>query len=132
MKNILRSLLLPLLAVALIPTLGSAQDKKITPGLYDMVPDANFSAGFDPAGIVVEFTDTHMTATMQGQLMVKSKITLSGDMLTIEDLEGQVACPGIAKFKVTFTDKGFRMAPVEDPCAERGAVLAQITMVKQG
>ena len=131
MKTLLRLLLVPALLLFLVPSGGGAQEKKVTPGLYDMVPDANFSADFDPNGVIIEFTDAVMTATMQGQLLVKSKFSLTGDIMTVEDLEGQVACPGIAKFKVTFTEKGFRMTPVEDPCAERGAVLAQVTMVKK-
>jgi hypothetical protein len=132
MKSLLRLLLVPAILVSLLAAEGGAQEKKVTPGLYEMVPDANFSAGFDPNGVIIEFTDALMTATMQGQLLVKSKISLAGDIMTVEDLEGQVACPGIAKFKVSFTEKGFRMTPVEDPCAERGAVLAQVTMVKKG
>lgn len=132
MKSLLRLLLLPALLVSFRSAEGGAQEKKIIPGLYEMVPDANFSADFDPTGVVIELTDVQMTATMQGQLLIRSKISLSGDIMTVEDLEGQVACPGIGKFKVSFTDKGFRMTPVEDPCAERGAVLAQVTMVKKG
>lgn len=131
MKSFLRLLLIPLLVALVLPSDAAAQDKKFTPGTYAIVPDANFSAGFDPTGLVVEFSATEMVATMQGQLMVKSKISLTGDIMTIEDLEGEVACPGMAKYKVSFTDKGMRMSPVEDPCAERGAVLSQITMVKK-
>lgn len=132
MKRFLRTLLLPLLVVALAPDVSGAQGKTIPAGTYAMVPDPTFSADFDPAGVSIDFTATEMTATMQGQLLVKSKISVAGDIMTIEDLEGQVACPGIAKFKVTFTEKGFRLTPVEDPCAERGAILAQVTMVKKG
>lgn len=132
MKSLLRLLLAPAFVLLLAPALAGAQAKKVTPGLYELVPDAGFSANFDPNGVVVEFTDASMTATMQGQLLVKSKISLEGDIMTLEDLEGQVACPSIAKFKVTFTDKGFRLTPMEDPCPERGSVLAQVTMVKKG
>lgn len=132
MLSFFRRLCLPLALLATVPMAAGAQDKKIAPGMYELVADANFSAGFDVTGVVVEFTETTMTAMMQGQLLVKSKIAISGDIMTIEDIEGQVACPGIAKFKVTISDKGVRMSPVEDPCAERGAVLAQVTMVKKG
>jgi hypothetical protein len=132
MKALFRFVLVIAAVALMVPAESGAQEKKITPGIYEMLPDANYSAGFDPNGVVVEFTEGTMTATMQGQLLVKSKISLAGDIMTVEDQEGQVACPGIAKFKVTFTDKGFRMSPVEDPCAERGAVLAQVTMVKKG
>lgn len=131
MKSFLRLLLIPLLVALALPSDAAAQVKKLAPGVYTMVPDANFSAGFDPTGLLVEFSATEMVATMQGQLMVKSKITLTGDILTLEDIEGEVACPGMAKYKISFTDRGMRMSPVEDPCAERGAVLSQITMVKK-
>jgi hypothetical protein len=133
MKSILRVTTLSLALLLAAPNVLQAQDKKIAAGTYELVPDANFSGGgFDVAAVLVEFTETHMTAFMQGQLLVKSKITIVGDEMIVEDLEGQVACPGIAKFRLSFTEKGFRMTPVEDPCAERGAILAQVTMVKKG
>ncbi len=131
MKSIIRAFVLLAVAFA-APVALEAQAKKIPPGLYQVVPDANFSAPMDVAGILVEFTDTHMTATMQGQVMVKSRISFAGDVVTIEDLEGQVACPGTAKYKVSTTDKGIRITPVEDPCPERGQILSQVTMVKKG
>lgn len=129
--KLLRVLALPLALLA-VSSVNSAAQTKIPVGVYEMVPDANYSAGFDVAGITVEFTDKTMTASMQGQVMVKSTFVFEGDVMTLTDVEGQVACPNPAKFKVTVSDKGVRFSPVEDPCAERGAVLAQVTMVKKG
>jgi hypothetical protein len=131
MKSVLRKLLVPLAFVALAPAVAAAQSK-IPAGVYELVPDANFSAGFDVAGIVVEFTETTMTALQAGTVLVKSKLTYAADHVVLEDIEGQVACPGAAKYKVTISDKGVRIAPIEDPCPERGAVMAQVTMVKKG
>ena len=131
MKTLFRALVLPLALLAVVPAASEAQ-VKIPAGTYEMVPDANYSAGFDVAGIVVEFTETSMTASQAGTILVKSTTKMAGDVITLTDVEGQVACPSPATYKVTVTAKGVRMAPVEDPCAERSAVIAQVTFVKRG
>jgi hypothetical protein len=130
MKTLLRALVLPL-AFLLVAPEASAQ-VKIPTGTYEMVPDANYSAGFDVTGIVIEFTESTMTASQAGTVLVKSTTKMNGDVITLTDVEGQVACPSPATYKVTISQKGVRLAPVEDPCAERSAVLAQVTLVKKG
>lgn len=130
MKTLLRALVLPLALLAAVPATSAAQ-VKIPAGTYSMVPDANYSAGFDVSGVVVEFTEGTMTASQAGTVLVKSTTKMSGDVITLTDVEGQVACPSPATYKVTVSAKGVRFAPVEDPCAERSAVLAQVTLVKQ-
>jgi hypothetical protein len=73
-----------------------------------------------------------MTASHAGTVLVKSTTKINGVVITLTDVEGQVACPSPATYKVTVSPKGVRLAPVEDPCAERSAVLAQVTLVKKG
>lgn len=131
MKTLLRTFALPLALLAVVPTASAAQ-VKIPAGSYEMVPDANYSAGFDVSGVVVEFTEGTMTASQAGTVLVKSTTRMNGDVITLTDVEGQVACPSPATYKVTVSAKGVRLAPVEDPCAERSAVLAQVTLVKRG
>jgi hypothetical protein len=131
MRSLLRAVLLPLALVAVVPAVSAAQ-AKIPAGTYEMVPDANYSAGFDVTGLMVEFTENSMTALQAGTILVKSTFTYQGDIITLTDVEGQVACPSQAKYRVSITDKGVRLTPVEDPCEGRPAVLAQVTMVKKG
>ena len=131
MNATLRALVLPLALLAAAPATGVAQ-VKIPAGTYEMVPDSNYAAGFDVAGVTVEFTETTMAALQGGALLVKSNIKLDGDIMTLSDVEGQVACPSESKYKVTVTAMGVRLTPVEDPCSERSAVLAQVTLVKKG
>ncbi|MGQ0649397.1 MAG: hypothetical protein ACT4P7_17730 [Gemmatimonadaceae bacterium] len=131
MKSLLRAFVLPLALIVAVPGDGAAQTK-IPPGSYELVPDSNYSAGFDVSGLVLDITETTMSALQAGTVLVKSTLTFSGDVVTLNDTEGQVACPGAAKYKVTITQKGVRLTPVDDPCAERSAVLAQVTLVKKG
>ena len=130
MKSLLRLLVLPLAFLALASVSAEAQ-VKIQPGSYELLPDSNYSAGFDVAGVVIEFTETTMTALQMGNVLVKSMIKRAGDVLTLTDVEGQVACPSESKYKLTTSPKGFRLTPVEDACAERAAVLSQVTFVKK-
>lgn len=131
MKNLLRAFVLPLALLLVAPAAAEAQ-VKIPVGTYELVPDANYTAGFDVAGVIVEFTETTMTASQAGTVLVKSTTRMNGDVITMTDVEGQVACPSPATYKVTVSAKGVRLAPVEDPCAERSAVLSQVTLVKKG
>lgn len=131
MKKLLKLLILPALVVALAPAVAQAQTK-IPVGMYEIVPDPGFDAGgLDVSSVTIEFTGEAMVATMQGQVLVKSSYKMEGDIMTLTDLEGQVACPTASKYQITVTDKGIRMKPVEDQCNERAAVLAQVTLVKR-
>ena len=114
MKSLLRALVLPLALLTAVPAVSEAQ-AKIPPGIYSLVPDPTYNVDFDASAVVVEFTENTMTAMAGGALLVKSSFTIAGDAMTITDLEGQVACPSVAKYKVTVTDKGIRVTPVEDP-----------------
>ena len=108
MKTLLRALVMPLALLAFVPGTSAAQ-VKIPAGTYEMGPDSNYSAGFDVAGIVVEFTETTMTASQAGTILVKSTTKMAGDVITLTDVEGQVACPSPAPYKVTVTAKGVRI-----------------------
>ena len=130
MKSLLRALVLPLALLVTVPAASDAQ-AKIPPGTYGLVPDATYNVDFDVSSVVIEFTENTMTALAGGTILVKSSFTIAGDVMTITDLEGQVACPSVSKYKVIISDKGIRVTPVDDPCAERSAVLAQVTFVKR-
>ncbi|MCC6317396.1 MAG: hypothetical protein IT361_06840 [Gemmatimonadaceae bacterium] len=132
MKNLLRALFVTLALLAVVAPSSAAAQVKIPAGNYELVPDANYAAGFDVSGIVVEFTESTMTAIQAGTVLVKSTTKMNGDVITLTDVEGQLTCPSPATYKVAISAKGVRFTPVEDPCAERSAVLAQVTLVKRG
>lgn len=126
----LRSLVLPLFVLVLFPALAFAQ-AKIAPGAYRLVPDSTYSSDFDAAGVDIEFTENTMTVSAGGSLVLKSAYTIAGDIATVTDTEGPVACPAVAKYKITMTQTGFRMTPMEEVCPEAASVLRQVTFVKR-
>jgi hypothetical protein len=126
----LRKRVLPFLALLLVPALAGAQDVKIPKGTYAIVPDSTFSADFDVTGIVSEVTETTMTTTQAGAILVKSNLSFAGDVVSFTDVEGQFMCPGVAKYKVMLNAKGFRIVAIDDPCVERAGVLNQVAFVR--
>ena len=124
-------IILALAAAMAVPT-GATAQARIPAGSYEMVPDSNYSAGFDVAGIVLEFTDSTMTGVQMGNVLVKSTLSYAGDAVTLTDSEGSVACPGAGTYKVVVTPKGVRLTVVSDSCDGRMAVLGQVTLVKKG
>jgi hypothetical protein len=113
---------------------GAPSAKRIPSGLYQVVPDQNFSAGMDVSTFTVRFEgDTLMLVEQQGTTMTRSRMTYDGEHVTWTDLEGQLMCPGVARYKYVLTndDKTVRLTPVEDGCGERSAIIAQVTMVRR-
>jgi hypothetical protein len=134
------SLLRGALAAALlfiVPALAEAQagaSRKITPGVYQVVPDPSFSAGFDVSAISMRFHgDTVMVIEQGGAMMTRSRTSYEGEHLVWTDLEGELMCAGVAKYKLVFSDEGrtIRLTPVEDACAERSAIIAQISLKRR-
>jgi hypothetical protein len=124
-------------ALAAMPVASSAQSspapKRIPSGVYRVVPDQNFSAGMDVSAFTVRFDgDTLMLVEQMGTTMTRSRMTYEGEHVTWTDLEGQLMCPGVARYKFTVSsdDKTVRMTPVEDGCGERSAIIAQVAMVR--
>ena len=138
MQNSYRRLLLAAL-FAVVPAAASAQGggaapKKIAAGTYQIVPDSNFSGGFDVTGFTMRFDgDSLMMVEQNGTMMTRSRIAYEGENLTWSDLEGELMCPGTAKYKLVFSEGGskIRLTPVEDGCAERSAIIAQISLVRK-
>ncbi len=138
MQTLVRRLAM-ILVVSLLPSLvvaqGAAAMRKIPAGVYQIVPDSAFSAGIDMTAFTMRFDgDSLMTVEQSGTMMSRAKITYEGDNILWTDLEGELMCPGTAKYKITFKASGasFRLTPVEDPCDQRSAIVVQIQLVKKG
>lgn len=119
-----------------LPTVASAQSapKKISPGTYAVVPDPSFAAGIDVSVFTIRFEgDSLMVTEQSGAMMTRSRTSYQGDQLQWTDLEGELTCPGVAKYKVAITDEGktVRLTPVEDGCPERSAIISQISLKRQ-
>lgn len=138
MSTLLRRLAL-VATILVVPSLASAQGgspppKKIAPGIYQVVPDQNFSGGMDVSVFTARFEgDSIMFIEQSGSLMSRSRTSYDGEHLLWTDLEGQLMCPGQAKYKLTISEDGktVRLAPVEDGCGERSAIIAQVSFVRK-
>ncbi len=137
MSTLLRRTLLAVF-VLVLPTLASAQSatgRKIVPGTYQIVPDPSFAGGIDVSVFTIRFEgDSLMVTEQSGATMTRSRTSYQGDQLQWTDLDGELTCPGVAKYKVSFSDEGrtVRLTPVEDGCPERSAIIAQISLKRQG
>ena len=137
MSTLLRRLALAAM-IFVVPSLASAQGgsptRKIAPGIYQVVPDQNFSGGMDVSVFTARFEgDSIMFIEQSGSLMSRSRTSYEGEHLVWTDLEGQLMCPGQAKYKLTISEDGktVRLAPVEDGCGERSAIIAQVSFVRK-
>lgn len=113
---------------------GSDASPRIAPGTYQVVPDQNFSGGMDVSAFTMRFEgDSIMVIEQDGAMMTRSRTSYDAGHLVWTDVEGSLACPGVAKYKVTLTDEGkrIRLTPVEDGCPERSAIVAQISLVRK-
>jgi hypothetical protein len=115
---------------ACTPVIAESQQAKIPSGTYVMVPDSGFALDVPIASITLVFSDSTMTANMDGQMIIRSRLTQSGDQVTLTDVEGEMACGTPATYKVEVTPKGVRLTPIEDVCEQRSSVLAAVTLVK--
>ncbi|MBK6489167.1 MAG: hypothetical protein IPF98_20480 [Gemmatimonadetes bacterium] len=121
-----------------VPAMASAQSspaKKIAPGVYQVVPDANFAGGMDLSAFSMRFEgDSVMVIEQSGAMMTRSRTSYDGEHLVWTDLEGELMCPGTARYKLVFSQEGrsIRLTPVEDGCAERSAIIAQISLQRKG
>ncbi|MEP7383349.1 MAG: hypothetical protein ABI910_16795 [Gemmatimonadota bacterium] len=136
MPTLLRRALFAALVLAL-PTVASAQSsvpRKIPPGTYLIVPDPTFAGGIDVSVFTIRFEgDSLMVTEQSGAMMTRSKTSYQGNQLLWTDLEGDLTCPGVAKYTVAFTDEGrtVRLTPVEDGCPERSAIIGQISLKRR-
>jgi hypothetical protein len=116
--------------LAFTPVIAESQQAKIPSGTYVMVPDSGFALDVPIASITLVFADSTMTANMDGQMIIRSRLTHAGDQVTMTDFEGEMACGTPAKYKLEITAKGMRLTPIEDACEQRSSVLAAVTLVK--
>jgi|JI102314A2RNA_FD_contig_101_455841_length_938_multi_4_in_0_out_0_2 hypothetical protein len=137
MPTLLRRLMLAAVLVA-VPSVAFAQNgtapRKITPGTYQVVPDQNFSGGMDVSVFTTRFEgDSLLIIEQGGALMTRSRMSYEGEHLVWTDIEGQLMCPGQAKYKLTISEDGktVRLAPVEDGCGERSAIISQVSFVRK-
>jgi len=137
MNSVMRYALVSALILS-VPAMAAAQSsapKKIAPGLYQIVPDANFAGGIDVSAFSMRFDgDSLMAIEQSGAMLTRSRTSYEGEHLVWTDLEGELMCPGVARYKVVFSDEGrsIRLTPVKDACAERSAIIAQISLKRKG
>lgn len=121
-----------------VPALASAQSSppnRIVPGVYQIVPDPNFAGGIDVSAFAMRFEgDSLMMIEQSGAMLTRSRTSYDGEHLVWTDLEGELMCPGVARYKLVFSDQGrsIRLTPVQDACAERSAIIAQISLKRKG
>lgn len=112
------------------PQLAESQKPTIPTGTYILVADSGFVSDAPLASITLVVNDSIMTANVDGQMIIRSRLTHAGDQVTIADFEGEMACGTPARYKVETTPKGVRLNPIEDSCQQRATVLAGVTLVK--
>lgn len=130
MKTFVRALAVGALVACTTPLVAESQSPKIPNGTYTLVADSGFTLDVPLASITMVFADSILTANVDGQMVIRSRITLAGDKLTMTDFEGEMACAMPATYKVEEKPTGLRLTPLEDVCTNRSGVLASVTLVK--
>lgn len=130
MTSLVRGLAVAALLACITPVVAHTQHAKIASGTYVMVADSGFALDVPLASITLVFSDSTMTANMDGRMIIRSRLAAAGDQITMTDYEGEMACGTPAKYKVVVTAKGLRLTPIEDVCEQRSAVLAAVTLIK--
>ena len=129
MRSLARALVFTALFLC-VPQLAESQKPTIPTGTYMLVADSGFVVDIPLASITLVVSDSTMTANMDGQMIIRSRLTHAGDQVTITDYEGEMACGTPARYKVEVTPKGVRLNPIEDSCEQRSTVLAAVTLVR--
>jgi len=83
-------------------------------------------APINDTAILNIYSDSSFITNVRGEVMVRHHCNIAGDTLTIEDYSGdQQGCPGIkGSYKINFTDDGFTLKSISDPCDGRSHALA--------
>ena len=114
---------------------SAAALRKIPAGVYEIVPDSNYSAGMDLSNFTMRFDgDSLMSVEQGGTMMSRARTSYAGDLILWTDFEGDLMCPGTAKYRIAFdaTATVLRLTPVEDPCEQRSLVVSQVHLVRKG
>ena len=114
---------------------SAAALRKIPAGVYEIVPDSNYSAGMDLSNFTMRFDgDSLMSVEQGGTMMSRARTSYAGDLILWTDFEGDLMCPGTAKYRIAFdaTATVLRLTPVEDPCEQRSLVVSQVHLARKG
>lgn len=130
MSSLVRALIVGAIVAATTPLEAESQNTRIPSGTYTLVADSGFTLDVPLASITLVFADTILTANVDGQMVIRSRLMLAGDKLTMTDYEGEMACAMPATYKVEIKPAGLRLTPLEDTCTNRSAVLAGVTLIK--
>lgn len=130
MKPLFRALALGVLVAAATPALAGAQSTKIPNGTYTLVVDSGAVINAPIASITLVVADSIMTANVDGQMVIRSRLAMKDDNVVMTDFEGEMACAMPATYKLELNPKGVRLTPLEDMCEQRSSVLAAVTLVK--
>ncbi|HEY4336298.1 MAG TPA: hypothetical protein VGM89_10380 [Puia sp.] len=81
----------------------------------------------DPVNDTLELhikADSSFVTDRTGTAVVRSLCKISHDTLSLDDFDGQFACPSqVGKYKVTVTGDQLVFALIEDPCDGRAGTL---------
>ena len=124
------------LTLFLAPALARAQaaPARIPAGPYRVVPEPSAALGVDVSAFLLRFEgDTALVIEQAGMLMTRARMQFEGDVLAWTDLDGQMVCPGQARYRFTLSDDRttLRLAPLADGCAERSMVVSKVSLVRQ-
>ena len=114
---------------------SAAALRKIPAGVYEIVPDSNYSAGMDLSNFTMRFDgDSLMSVEQGGTMMSRARTSYAGELILWTDFEGDLMCPGTATYRIAFdaTATALRLTPVEDPCDQRSLVVSQVHLVRKG
>ena len=114
---------------------SAAALRKIPAGVYQIVPDSNYSAGMDLSNFTMRFDgDSLMSVEQGGTMMSRARTSYAGELILWTDFEGDLMCPGTATYRISFdaTATVLRLTPVEDPCDQRLLIVSQVHLVRKG
>ena len=124
---------LALLTIFAASTASAQGTKGFVPiGTYALTPDSGY-AGPDIAGLVAVFSKDSMmvVSSPDGGLVVKSKLTFAGAVVTLNDLDGTNVCASAGKYQVSGDAKVMKLKSIADGCPDRAAIVDFLKFVKQ-
>ena len=125
--------LLALLAVVATSTAAAQGTTGFVPiGTYALTPDSGY-AGPDITGLVAVFSKDSMwvVSSPDGALVVKSKLTLAGGTLTLNDLDGTNVCASPGKYQMSGDTQVMKLKSIADGCPDRAAIIDFLKFVRQ-
>lgn len=75
--------------------------------------------------------DTSIITDHTGTAVVRSSYKIKGDTLSLDDFDGQYACPSmVGKYKIIQTGEQLVLTLIEDPCDGRAGALPNTKWMK--